>query len=134
MLILLCGSLFIKYIFTTLFGHLLKRWFMLRYSEFNVLNFKAWNPDPSNNVFLCVQWVGCGWGEVWQNHQIFTTANQISQCCKISLCNKLNYNYHRSSYCTKVASYKSSFMKISNWSQTFGFFSFSTVWFTFLLF
>ena len=34
---------------------------MLRYSEFNVLNFKAWNPDPSNSVFVCVQWVVCGW-------------------------------------------------------------------------
>ena len=24
---------------------------MLRYSGFNVLNFKAWNPHPSNSVF-----------------------------------------------------------------------------------
>ena len=32
---------------------------MLRYSEFNVLNFKAWNPNPSNSVFVCVHLVGC---------------------------------------------------------------------------
>ena len=32
---------------------------MLRYSEFNFLNFKAWNPNPSNSVFVCVHLVGC---------------------------------------------------------------------------
>ena len=42
-------------IFTTLFRHLFKRWFMLRYSEVNVLNFKAWNPGPRSSVFVCVQ-------------------------------------------------------------------------------
>ena len=66
--ILLCGTLFIKYIFTTLFWHLFKKWFMLRYSEFNVLNFKAWNPEPSNSVFVCVQWVG--WGVVRGGHSV----------------------------------------------------------------
>ena len=84
--ILLCGSLFIKDTFTTLFWHLFKKWFMLRYLEFNVLNFKAWNPDPSNSVFVCVQWVVCGWvrgghsvhpppfmlrGGGWTSNQIF---------------------------------------------------------------
>ena len=42
---------------------------MLRYSEFNVLNFKAWNPDPSNIVFVCVQWVG--WGGVRGGHTVY---------------------------------------------------------------
>ena len=27
---------------------------MLRYSELNVLNFKVWNSQPSNSVFVCV--------------------------------------------------------------------------------
>ena len=35
---------------------------MLRYSELNVLNFKVWNSQSSNSVFVCVcsKWGGVG--------------------------------------------------------------------------
>ena len=50
-----------KIYFHDIILHLFKKWFMLRYSDFNVLNLKAWNLDPSNSVFVCEQWVEMGW-------------------------------------------------------------------------
>ena len=59
---------------------------MLRSSEFNVLNFKAWNPDPRSSVFVCV----CSeWGEV----RVRGCEVIRSSLLQIKFHNVVKYNY-----------------------------------------
>ena len=60
------------------FFEFISQHYLNRYSEFNVLNFKAWNPDPSKNICVCMC-RGWGWGGGCRgsSHFICITTNQI---------------------------------------------------------